>query len=103
MIVSITKLERKSLWVLPRFFKHVFRINKQLKSSKCVEFGTSGKGKCSYTKSLWQNENDMMAFVTSGAHLSAMKDIKRVARSTKVKHYEADKLPDWEFVFKELA
>lgn len=102
MIVSITKLERKNIWVLPRFFKHVFRINKQLKSSKCVKFATSGKGNCSYTKSLWHNEEEMMEFVTSGAHLAAMKDIKKISSSTKVKHFEADALPKWEFVYQEL-
>lgn len=71
-------------------------ILKQLKADKnCKAYKQTGIWKDHYTMSLWENEEDMMAFVRSNAHLEAMKISSSIAATLKFKRLNQDIMPNW--------
>ncbi len=44
---------------------------------------------------MWYNDEDMVAFARSGAHLEAMKKSKSIAKNIKAITITADKMPEW--------
>lgn len=48
-----------------------------------------------YTMTLWESEQDLKLFASSGAHLDAMKSSKEIAREIRTITIDADKLPNW--------
>jgi hypothetical protein len=44
---------------------------------------------------LWNNENELKEFATSGAHLEAMKISKKIAKEIRTITIDADNLPNW--------
>ena len=48
-----------------------------------------------YTMTLWDNEADLKAFASTGAHLEAMKKSKEIAKEIRIYTYDADSLPSW--------
>jgi len=51
---------------------------------------------------LWNNESELRAFATSGAHLDAMKNSKSIAKEIRTITIEADALPTWKEAMKLL-
>jgi len=95
MLLAITLIELRS----PR---HIFGINiraikvvRQLSKTPCLSWKTKGGITHHYTITLWENEQDMKAFMRSGAHLDAMKWGAKTAREIRTVVKEADALPDW--------
>ncbi len=52
-----------------------------------------------HTLTVWRSKEDMKRFLTSGAHLNAMKAFRSIATG-KTFGYESDKVPSWEEVHK---
>lgn len=95
MILAITLIELRSPL-------HVFGINllaikvaRQLSKTPCVASKIKGGITRHYTMTLWENEQDMKAFMRSGAHLDAMKWGAKTAREVHTLVKEADALPKW--------
>lgn len=96
MLLALTLIELRSPL-------HVFGINiralkvvRQLSKTSCVASKIKGGITRHYTMTLWNNEQDMKAFMRSGAHLDAMKWGAKTAREIRTVVKEADSLPDWE-------
>lgn len=95
MKVTITSIELKGPLKFFALSSSALKILKQLKTSNSVDFKKKGIWTKHYTMSLWNNEEEMRAFATSGAHLEAMKTSKKIAKEIRTVTIEADKLPDW--------
>jgi hypothetical protein len=70
---------------------------RQLKKSPCINYKSTGFGLHHYTMSLWESEEDLKEFVSSGAHEKAMQKSAKIAKEIHVlsKPYFLDKLPTW--------
>lgn len=97
MYVSVTLLRVKSLRAMPAFMKHVLAINKQMKSTNgLLQFRAGNRWLVNnYTFSVWNSKEDMMRFITSRAHLQAMKETKNIASLAISKGFETDEIPSW--------
>lgn len=95
MKATITSLKLKSPFKFFALSLSALKIIKQLKATNYLEFKKKGVWKTHYTMTLWETEEDMKAFVKSGAHLEAMKNSKLIAKEIRTITIEADKLPNW--------
>ena len=95
MIISITSIKLKSPLKFFILSYNGMQIMKQLKTTNCQANKTKGFWKMHYTMTLWENENQVMDFVKSDAHLAAMKISKTIAQEIRTVSYNGDKLPDW--------
>lgn len=97
MIVSITKIQLKSISTLFSFFKMNSQIINELKQSQCRKFKTSGSLNLKnwYTMTLWESENDLNAFYRSGKHLEAMKRSKIFSSGIQSRRIEKEDLLNW--------
>ena len=104
MFISVTKLRLHSITKLPKFFKMVRAIQKQLqtpeglisKQTKGVSFTTF------YTITTWESKEHMLTFRNNGAHLEAMKKINTVGKKASYTNYESDTIPGWKEALKKL-
>ena len=71
------------------------KVVKQLNKTKVVDFKANVSLLDHYTLSLWENENDMRAFVKSGEHQKAMKQSSKMASNIRSYHFEVDGMPTW--------
>lgn len=95
MKITITSIELKSPFKFFPLSMYAMHILKQLKATNCVEMKKSGFWTKHYTMTLWKNETDLKAFATSGAHLEAMKDSRKIAKEIRTLTIDADALPNW--------
>ena len=96
MIVSITYIKLNSYFKFFKLANYARFILKQLKESPNVQgYKQTGIGKNHYTMSIWRNEEEMMQFVQSDAHLEAMKKSKSLAAELKFKRLNQDTFPTW--------
>lgn len=95
MLLAITLIELRSPL---KFFALSYRalgIMKQLKASKHRGYKNTGLWTTHYTMTLWNNAEDMQAFVRSGAHLEAMKQTASLAKELRTLTVQADAMPGW--------
>ena len=71
------------------------QIIKQLKTTNCKQYRSKGFWTKHYTMTLWNNEEEMVRFARSGAHLDAMKNSKKIASEIRTISIPAEELPDW--------
>lgn len=95
MKLTITSIELKSPFKFFALSSWALQIIRQLKSTPCVAFKKKGFWTRHYTMSLWQNDQDLQEFFTSGAHLQAMKVSKKIAREIRTITIDLDQIPDW--------
>ena len=95
MKVTITSIELKSPFKFFPLSIYAWRILKQLKSTNYVEMKKTGLGLKHYTMTLRENETELKAFASSGAHLDAMKKSRKIAKEIRTLTIDADALPDW--------
>ncbi|MEK6482271.1 hypothetical protein WJR50_32325 [Catalinimonas sp. 4WD22] len=96
MFISITYLKVKSLWKVPAFMHHVYKINQQIAGAEGVISVNAKAGIYrNYTLTAWENKESMMRFRNNGAHLQAMKVIGKLSNAYGSYHYEADSIPSW--------
>ncbi len=95
MKVNITQVDLISPFHFFKLSWNAMFVMRQLKKTNYVDFKQKGLWMRHYTMTMWHNDQDMVAFARSGAHLEAMKKSKSIARSIKSITIEADKMPDW--------
>jgi hypothetical protein len=95
MKLSITFIELKSPSQFFSLSIQALKIVKQLKKTPCVKYKSVGFWKKHYTMTLWNNEDEMRLFATSGAHLDAMKSSYKIANAIKVLTIDCDQLIGW--------
>jgi len=74
---------------------YALNILKQLKATNCLDFKKTGIWTDHYTMTLWKTEQDLKDFAVSGAHLTAMKKGKTIAKEIWTFTFDADTLPTW--------
>jgi hypothetical protein len=96
MIIIVTHIELRSLWGFFSLSNHARKILAQMKGHSHTGFKKTGRGKNHYTMSRWNNREEMMAFVRSGAHLSSMKKAGKFAAQIRTVSLDREDFPDWQ-------
>lgn len=91
MVVSATEIRIKGIRGYIRFFISVRLVVKQLKQSDGLLFV---KTKGLKTLTGWQDYDSMKNFRNNGAHLDAMKNIKKIGQGNSAT-WETESEPDW--------
>jgi hypothetical protein len=96
MIVSVTSIKLKSVWLYFRLTYLAMFIVKQTKSQKgFFKMKNRGFGKLHFTLSAWKSSEDMKNFVHSGAHSDAMKRSRELADELRFYSFETEQMPSW--------
>jgi len=72
-----------------------WKIMKQLKSADYIDFKKKGIWTKHYTMTLWRSEDEMKKFATSGAHNTAMRNSRSIAKEIRTITIDANELPSW--------
>ncbi len=104
--ISLTRLRLRSAWYLPKFFWHAIRSNAQARKapgSLGVELFNDAK-LAFWTKSAWEDEASMRAYMLAGAHRKAMPTLMDMCDEACTAHYVQDgtALPTWAEAYKWL-
>ncbi len=103
MKASITYIQLKGPLKFFALSLQAMRIIKQLKSANSKAFKKKGVWTKHYTMTLWESEEDMVAFARSGAHLNAMKESAKLAKEIRTVTIDAEQLPTWKVAHELLA
>lgn len=95
MKATITSIELKGPLKFFILSSSAYRIMKQLKSTNYKEFKKRGFWTMHYTMTLWNNEQEIKDFATSGAHLEAMKESRKMAKEIRTITIDVERLPNW--------
>jgi len=96
MYVSVTGLKVKRLWHLPRFWWHAIRSFRQAqRADGVIHVSVRNIAGYQHTLTLWQSRKHMLAFMRSGAHLTAIRAFHSIATG-RTYGYETDTPPSWE-------
>ena len=99
VFVSITRLRIRSLRFMPQFLVQTFRTGRQTKRASGFLDGSllADRQRTFWTMTLWRDQGDMRAYVTSGAHLKAMPKLLDLCDEASVVHWTQDDpiAPDW--------
>jgi heme-degrading monooxygenase HmoA len=96
--ISITRLRLRSFWNLPRFFRHAVpsKIQAQKAPGNLGVDTLSDANQTFWTKTLWEDEASMRAYMLSGAHQKAMKAFQQIVCEGATTHVEGNALPSWQ-------
>ena len=105
--LSMTRLKVKSILLLPKFIVQNEAIVKQIRSSEGFRNGKTllDPSLSAWTVTLWDSEDAMRAFYTSGAHRNIMPSLSFYSNEAVTAHMsfsEVD-LPTWRFVHEQLS
>jgi quinol monooxygenase YgiN len=93
--VSITGLTVRRRWHRPRFWWHAVRSLSQARAAPgCLMAEARTVGGVHHTLSIWQDRAALRSFMTTGAHLAAMRDFRRIGTG-RTFGYDADSAPAW--------
>jgi quinol monooxygenase YgiN len=96
MYVSITGLKVRSWIQVPLFWRHAIPSMQQAKAAPGNLFADVRKvAGVQHTLTVWENRAAMRAYLTSGAHLAAIRAFRSIG-SGKVCGYEAERQPSWD-------
>ena len=100
IFVSVTRLRVRAWIFLPDFLLNSLRATRQARAA-AGNLGVEVKRDARltfWTKSAWQDEKSMRAFMLSGDHKKAMKHLARWCSEASVVHWEQEftRLPFWE-------
>ena len=97
MYISVTLLKLTNPLKIGDFVKFAFAINQQIsKAEGVIKFKTGNKWLINnYTLSVWKSKQDMIKFISSGAHKEAMKVSKQIASGLFSYGYEAVEMPNY--------
>lgn len=95
MKATITSIELRGPYYFFALSSHALRILRQLKATNYKDFKKRGIWTKHYTMTLWNNEEEMKAFASSGAHLEAMKESRRIAKEIRTITIDSESLPNW--------
>jgi len=97
--VSITRLRLRKLAFVPGFFVHAIGAQKQLRYAPGFLGGAllPDRRRAFWTMTLWDSEDSMRAYMTSGAHRDAMPKLSDWCDEASVVHWHqaAMQLPTW--------
>lgn len=94
--VSITGLRVKSLWAAPLFWRHAIPAMAQARRAPGIVMAEARKiDGVQHTLTVWRSRDHMRAYLTSGAHMAAMKSFRRIATGATC-GYEAEGAPTWD-------
>lgn len=103
MKLSITYIELKGPLKFFALSAEALKIIKQLKTTPCKKYKSTGFWKKHYTMTLWSDTEEMKNFAHSGAHLKAMKMSSKIAKEIKVVTIDCNKLISWKEAKKLIA
>jgi heme-degrading monooxygenase HmoA len=99
VFVSVTRVRVRSLRFLPPFFLHTFRSRQQVKKSSGFLTGAllADRNRTFWTMTVWDSQQSMRAFMTSGAHQRAMPHLLHWFDEASLAHWtQSDAtLPSW--------
>ena len=97
--VSVTRLRTRAFWFLPWFITYIIRILRQVKRSPGFLQGAllADRKKTFWTMTVWDSEEEMRRFMTSGAHRGAMPHLLDWCDEASVVHWmhSEEALPSW--------
>jgi len=95
--VSVTGLQVKSMWHMPRFIYYVSQINASSFPGN-IDQQFTGRNGVQHTLTVWNDRKSMMKFYASGPHAAAMKVTSQIATpgGTKVYGYYSNSIPTWD-------
>ena len=105
--VSVTRLRVRSVWQLPRFFRHAIPSASQARKAP-GNLGVELLNDANFTfwtKTVWKDEASMRAYMLAGAHRKAMSAIQELADEASVVHFEQDSEtpPDWQASYQKMV
>jgi len=98
----LSYLALNTFWAMPRFFRFVSGIRRQLAHSEGLigySLDTNIPGKEFWTLSVWEDRDSLWRFVERMPHSQAMQDLVPHMRQTEFFHFEVDGSsvpPDWQ-------
>lgn len=96
MYVSITGLKVRSLLLMPLFYRHAVPALTQARKAPGNLFADVRRiAGVQHTLTVWQDRAAMRAYLTSGAHLQAIRSFRQIG-SGRTCGYEADRQPSWD-------
>ena len=96
MYVSVTGLKPKGLIGWIRFWTLTIPASKEAqKADGILHCAFNSRNGYQHTLTVWKSKEHMMSYLTSPAHLKAMKNFSKIG-SGKVYGYEAKSIPSWE-------
>lgn len=98
--VSVTRLRIRSVWFMPWFTLHALSTQRQCKRANGFLGGSllPDRRLTFWTMTLWQDQADMRAYVTGGAHFKAMPKLLDWCNEASIVHWTQDDVlsPSWE-------
>ncbi len=105
--LSMTRLKLKSAGLLPKFIIENETAVKQLKTAKGFICGKTlaELSLGMWTTTLWDSEENMRNYYTSGGHRELMPKLSQYASEAVTTHisYDQKELPSWAFVHEQLS
>lgn len=99
IFVSLTRLRIRSIRFMPFFAVYAFRSVRQVGKSTGFQTGAllNDRERTFWTMTVWDTLATMRAFMTTGAHKSAMPHLLEWCDEASVAHWEQDEnaLPSW--------
>jgi hypothetical protein len=93
--VSITGLQVRRVWHIPSFWSHAMKAMVQArKAPGNISASARTINGVHHTLSVWIDKDAMLAYLTAGPHLEAMRLFPSIATG-KVVGYVATQAPDW--------
>jgi quinol monooxygenase YgiN len=93
VFVSVTRLRLRSAWYLFPLAWRTFRVNQQIRAADgCLASQVRrGRERIFWTKSVWRDEAAMRAFMSSGAHRTAMPKLKLWCDEASAAHWSQER------------
>ena len=102
MYVSVTGVKPKGLFGWIRFWTFAIPASKDAqKAEGILHCALNSLNGYQHTLTVWKSKEHMLGYLTSPAHLKAMKNLSKIG-SGKVYGYETNSIPSWEDAFTEL-
>ena len=99
MYISITGLKPKGIIGWIRFWAYTIPASKDAqKANGILHSEFNSRNGYQHTLTAWKSKEHMLDFLTSPAHLKAMKKYSKIGIG-KVYGYEANNIPSWEDTF----
>ncbi len=95
MKATITSIELKDPLKFFLLSVSALKIVKQLKATNFKDFKKRGVWTKHYTITLWDSEKELKEFASSGAHMEAMKQSRKIAKEIRTITIETNELPTW--------
>lgn len=99
LIITATQIQIKSISGFFRFLRSVHDVKSQLATADGL---LSARFRGTRTLTVWRGKESMVAFRNNGAHLDAMKSLKKIGKAKSVT-WSQNKMPDWPAAIKKLS